>query len=306
MALAVVPTSLLLLYGELLKAVRRPGPGVFVQEAAIPLALLAVLPWLAQRMGVNGAAVSHVLASAAVMAGVIYLWHRATPRLQRTASAAAAKDLLSTGAPFLCVALLAFVMTWTDVLFLGRVADRAEVGAYAIAARIASLVAFVLVAANNVLAPRFAALHAAGRTRELEALARRAARVTAALALPVVLLFTLAPAQVLRVFGPQFPAAASALVVLAVGQFVNVATGALGYLFLMTGNERLMQHTMLGAAALNIALNAALAPRYGAVGAAWATASSLGCLNLTAAIVVYRKLAIWTMPIPFRRARYER
>lgn len=306
MAFAAVPTSLFLLYGELLKAVHRPGQGVFVQEAAMPLALLALLPWLAGRMSVAGAGVAHLLGSIAVLAAAVFLWRRATPPLGGGAGPVRTRELLSTAVPFLWVAVLSFVMTWTDVLILGRVADRAEVGAYAIAARIASLVAFFLVAANSVVAPRFAALHAAGRTAELDRLARRAARITALLALPAVLLFTLAPAPVLRLFGPGFPAAAPALTVLAVGQFVNVATGSVGYLLLMTGNERLMQHNMAAAAGLNIVLNAVLAPRYGALGAAWATTLSLACLNLTAAVMVYRRLAIWTVPIPFRRARHGR
>ena len=93
---------------------------------------------------------------------------------------------------------------------------------------------------------------------------------------------------------------AAALVILAAGQAVNVFTGPVGYLLMMTGRESLMRNTIMGSTLLNVALNAALIPSLGAIGAAVATATSLAVMNICSAVLVRRELSILTLPLPSR------
>ena len=57
----------------------------------------------------------------------------------------------------------------------------------------------------------------------------------------------------MSLFGPEFRAGGPVLTILAAGQYVNVLTGSVGYLLMMTGNERLVRNNMAVAALLNSA-----------------------------------------------------
>jgi O-antigen/teichoic acid export membrane protein len=86
------------------------------------------------------------------------------------------------------------------------------------------------------------------------------------------------------------------LPILAVGQFVNVVTGSVGYLLSMCGYERLQRNNIASCAALCVVLNVLLVPPLGAVGAAVASAVTLIVQMLTAAAIVWRKLGVITIP----------
>jgi O-antigen/teichoic acid export membrane protein len=88
-----------------------------------------------------------------------------------------------------------------------------------------------------------------------------------------------------------------------VGQFINAATGAVGYLLIMTGHEKIMRNITVATSVLKIALFILLIPVFGFVGAALAVAISDSARNLLAFFMVYRKLNIITIPIPDALAR---
>jgi O-antigen/teichoic acid export membrane protein len=124
----------------------------------------------------------------------------------------------------------------------------------------------------------------------------------AGLASPILLLFVLFPAKVLALFGAKFAGGAPVLAILAIGQFVNVATGSVGWILIMCGYERLMRNIIIVCATATVALNFLLIPLYGVVGAALATATTLALQMLVAAALVWRKLGLVTLPVWYRRS----
>ena len=82
-----------------------------------------------------------------------------------------------------------------------------------------------------------------------------------------------------------------------------MATGSVGFVLIMTGNERLARNNTAVAAGVSLALNVLLIPRYGALGAAIATAVSIASLNLPAAYLVKRELGILTIPLRLREPK---
>ena len=107
---------------------------------------------------------------------------------------------------------------------LGVLTDPAAVGVYAVAARIADLVAFALTAINTMFTPQIAALHASGDRRGLQAMVTTtswwAMMSALAIALP---LFVLA-GFILSFFGAAFTSGSLALRILLLGQLVNAAS----------------------------------------------------------------------------------
>lgn len=300
MALGILPWSLLTLYGELLRGLEKIASASFVQGLSIPLINIPLLLLLGRPFGVVGAVTAYVVATSLVLLLSVGLWHRATRQMKGVPASFDARLLLTTSLPLFWVTLMNLTMSWTDTLMLGIWEDSASVGIYSVAMRTAKLTSFILVAVNSIAAPKFAALYGQGDYQSLGSLARSVARLMTLLAAPILLVFIIAPSWVLRLFGPGFASGAAVLMILSFGQFVNVATGSVTYLLIMCGYEKLTRNNVTLYAILNVVLNAVLIPKFGIMGAAVATATSLGLMNLTAVALVYWKLAILTLPIPSR------
>lgn len=292
MSLVVVPTSLIAIHGEMLKGVRRPKEAMFVQASGVSVLSFPLLLAVGSGWGIFGPVFAFSLASGVITIFGVFFWRRATPMARGIRGRFNRRLLLSTSSPLLLVAIMDLVMRYSDVVVLGVFADTSDVGVYSAATRTAMLTSFILIAVNSVVAPKMAALHHQGEHVTLETVARNAARMTLILATPMLLVFLLFPGRVLGFFGDSFEAGAPALAILATGQFVNVATGSVRELLVMSGHERLVRNNFLGAAVLNVGLSLLLVPPFGIVGAAMATATSVAAMNVVAVFLVYWKLGI--------------
>ena len=132
---------------------------------------------------------------------------------------------------------------------------------------------------------------------QLDRTARQSARWMTLLAGPPLALFLLFPGFMMGLFGDEFRAGAPLLAVLAVGQFINVATGSVGYLLIMSGHEKWILNRSIFIAAISLALNLLLIPRFGTLGAAMATAISVASTNLIALYLVHKHLGITILPL---------
>jgi O-antigen/teichoic acid export membrane protein len=116
--------------------------------------------------------------------------------------------------------------------------------------------------------------------REFRLVLRKSIAWSTMAAVPLLAIMLLWPDLILRCFGKDFVAGSGLLQVLALGQFVNAATGPVGVALLMSEREGLVALSNGVAAFLNILLNYLLITEMGAMGAAIATSSCLAVLNL--------------------------
>lgn len=180
---------------------------------------------------------------------------------------------------------------YADVILLGLLAAAIDVGVYRVGAQGAILVSLGLAALNMVVAPYFTRLHAEYEYQKLQKLTRRTAQAALAFGIPAMALFTLFGEWLLvTLFGTEFEGAYWPLLILAVGQLLNAGFGPAGMLLNMTGHERDVTRVVAVAAGLNVALNLALIPILGVVGAALATSISLAFWNLWLWFLVRRRL----------------
>jgi O-antigen/teichoic acid export membrane protein len=294
LALAFAPAAVLVIQAEFLKAIGASGIGTFAQSVVPPFLLLTggVFLWFLGAATLHAVIVIYLIGAFVAVIHAIIRWNLRLPGIWRAQGSFDTRRLLATSIPLLLVTSMNLVMGWTDILVLGIWADAREVGIYGVSMRIALLAPFVLGAINIVVAPQFAALHAAGNTVALQRLAQQSAFWTIVVATPAILVLTLVPELVLQLFGPQFKEGTLPLRILALGQFVNLATGSVGTLLLMTGHEKVMRNNVAASAALNLLGTLILVPRYGAVGAATSTAISLAFMNIVSWTMVRRKLHI--------------
>jgi len=204
----------------------------------------------------------------------------------------AAKTWLIGSLPFVVIAGISIINQRTDRLMLGALQDIKSVGLYSVAVQMAMVVNFTLLGLNQAIAPLVAERHDADRSKELQKSLIQATNIaTLGSLLIVVALIVLGPI-VLAIFGPEFSDSYLPMIILAVGQLLNVASGPVGTILSMSRQERFVGIGMLASVVCNIILNYLLIPRYGVNGAAIATAVSVGVWNLLMVVFAKRILGI--------------
>jgi len=184
------------------------------------------------------------------------------------------------------------VLSQTDTLMLGAMLGGKAVGIYSAALKTSLWVHFILTAVNAIFAPIIASLHAQGDRQGLQQLVSTIARwmFYPALAIAIGLIIFAEPA--LQLFGTEFTAARGALIVLILGQLVNVGAGSVGYLLMMTGNQ-IPAASVMGVSALtNVVLNLIGIHWLGIIGAALATAFSMMLWNVWLHAIVVKRLDV--------------
>ncbi|MCA1799507.1 MAG: polysaccharide biosynthesis C-terminal domain-containing protein [Xanthomonadaceae bacterium] len=308
-ALVLVPlVALGNIRGAALRGLQRVVAGnlpEFVLRPALLLVLLGGAAAIGQALTPPAAMAMHATAAAAAFGAGAWLLAKSTPpEVRAVAPAYDGQRWLASTWPLALVAGTHVINLHADVLMLGIFAPASEVGVYRVAAQLAVFAAFGLAAVNMVVGPRFADLHARGETAQLQQLALRSARAVFAFSAAVVLCFAVAGAGLLEfVFGEGFDHAYLPLMILFIGQLVNGAVGSVGYLLNMTGHERDTARGIAIAAAVNVALNLLLIPRWGMHGAAAATAASMVTWNVLLWRDVKARLGINSFAFGLRWAR---
>ena len=292
MSLAVMPMTFVMLYSQVLKGLKRIRDSFIVVGIGVPGISLTALLLFGGSYGVKGGVMAYVLGAILTAVIGVILWYIATPQLRKVSASFRTNDLLKSSMPLFWVASLNMMVAWTATFALGIWGTEEEVGLFSMASRTAMLTSLILTSVNSISAPKFAELYKKKDMAALGATARNTARMMTFVASPMLLLFLVAPEWVMGLFGDEFRKSGILLSILAIGQFVNVATGSVGYLLMMSGNEKLMRNNVSFVAVLSVVLNAALVPLYGAFGAVIATAVCLASQNLIAMYMVNSRLGI--------------
>ncbi len=302
MAFSILPGSLLALHSEMLKAIREIERSAFIQVIGIPVFCLLLYRPLIYFGSIEGLSITYVFASISVCLISLKFWNSSTFLSKNLTSKNklenfSTKSILQDSFPFFWITLLSLLMNSVDILLLGIWVDTKVVGIYGIVTRISTLSIFILVAVNSVFAPEFASLYAQKDIISLEKLVQKATRLMILLTLPIFILIFTFPSQILGFFGEDYKSGASALIIVTIGQLINVATGSVGCILMMTGHEKLMQYNVILSLFVNVGLNIFLIPRYGLTGAAISSSLGLILMNLVSAALVHKKLSILTFPI---------
>ena len=209
------------------------------------------------------------------------------------------RQILSISTPMMLTISMSFIIGQTGVLILGMHHPTSEVGYYAIAVKLATLTSFFLQAINTMAAPKFSELFHAGKIDELFYVAKKSAKLIFWVTTPILLFLVVLGRPVLLLFGNDFIAAYTAMLVLVLGQFVNTFSGSTSYFMNMTGSQTVFRNIMVFAAVINLALNFALIPRFGINGAAVSATVSIILWNLSVLLFIRKKYGRSIGYLPF-------
>ena len=292
MALAVLPVAIGTLYGQVLRALKRVWASMMVSAVWIPALAIVGLWFFGSRGGPVVAIQVYDVAAALTALGAWAWWRRITPELRGVRGDFDRATLLRSSVPLLWVASMTMAMNWIATFALGAWSTVADVGVFNAASRVSFLVGFVLIAVDNISAPKFAALYKAGDQDGLARTARHTVRLMLLLAAPALAVIVLAPTRIMSLFGVEFQRGGLVLVILALAQLANVMAGSVGSLLMMTGHEKQVRDSNTLAAVICLLVSVALVPRTAALGAALAVAAALVARNVYEVLMVRRYLGI--------------
>jgi len=187
------------------------------------------------------------------------------------------------------------------VLFLGILQGSEEVALYKIAYQMASLIPFGLMAVNTAIAPALSKLYTLRNFSKFQKIVTVATIASFAIALPLTLLFTIGSQWFIKlVFGYDYLPSSIPLIIIAVGQTINVATGPVGLILMMTGYEKELTLCLVISYSLNILLNIIFIPIFSVTGASLSLALSTILVNVLGIALMYKHLRILPISISWR------
>jgi len=191
-----------------------------------------------------------------------------------------AKVLLKDSWPLILSSLAIMVYMRIDQIMLGQMLGDEAVGIYSAAVRISEVWYFIPMAITASVFPSIIAAKKKSESLYYERL-QKLFNVMAMLALAVAIPMTfLSDWVVTLLFGTVYHQAGSVLAVhIWAGIFVFLGVAS-GNWFLIEGLQRYAFYRTLLGAAVNVGLNVILIPKFGVIGAAWATVVSQACASM--------------------------
>jgi O-antigen/teichoic acid export membrane protein len=185
--------------------------------------------------------------------------------------------------------------TGVDLLVLGAFRPLSEVAVYGAATRLMMLVVAPFRVLQGVTPPIIAELYSQGRKKELEQAIRPAATLAGLPAALALLVFLFFGSSVLGlVYGPFYEQGAAILAILSAGRLVAVWTGSCGLALMMTGHQKQMMYVTVVTGLMSIAAGILVAPEFGGVGVAAATAGMASLQNLLQLFLAKRLVGVST------------
>jgi len=201
--------------------------------------------------------------------------------------------------------LVGFLYAQTDKMILGFYLDVRSIGIYAVAASVVAFLAIALQSVNQIFSPTIADLHARGDFAMLHRVFQVLAKWTFAFTVPLAAVVVIFARMFMRVFGQDFEAGWLILVIGAVGQLVNCGVGSVGYMLLMSGNERKLVRVQLASGVLTVCCCLFFVREWGIIGAAAAAAIGNIANNVWCLVEVKRALGMspynrsyWRLTLP--------
>jgi O-antigen/teichoic acid export membrane protein len=255
-----------------------------------------VLGLLALGAGVAGA-VGATIASyvAALVVGLLFL-RALYPDLFMllTPSTGSMGELLRYSIPSAFAGIFAMYMIWVNRLLVGYFLPLEETGVYQAVTQVALLFAMILSSFNLIFTPMSADLFAQQKIARLRELYRVSTKWALYVTIPIFMVVFTFPREVMTVlFGAPYAAGGLALRILTLGQLINILTGPVGSLLVMTGHQRRWSIITGAAFVLNVGLGVLLIPGVGLQGAATAIAVTQTGMFLLGLVQAWRILGGW-------------
>lgn len=258
--------------------------------------LLFSILWLIQGKGnleqiltlTLGAGLSSILISSAV------LWNKLN-KLPSGSSQITLVDIMNISWPLWITSLAILLLAQAALWIMGIFRLPSEVAVFGAAGQVLSLVAMPLLIVNAVVPPIISEMYVQEDLESLEKSLRNIAFISSIPALLVLVVFIFFGGLILGfLFGEFYQTGGMILIILSVGQLVNVWAGSCGQVLMLTGYQTTMMVITIFCGVITVVLAWVLVEAYGGVGVAVAASTGLTMQNFFMLLAVKNKLGIWT------------
>lgn len=213
------------------------------------------------------------------------------------------KQIFTLSIPLLVVVSAQQILAIVNSVMLGIFGSEADVGIYNVALRISSITLIPLMAVNSIAAAKFAEFFALNNLDAIDKMVNISTKIMFGLSLPLFIICLIFPDNIMSLFGREFEGNSNVLRLIIFGQIINVASGSVGFLMLLTNLHKEFRNIILATTVIIITSNYLLLPHYGLMGAALTSMANLMIINLSCVWVVKKRYNIFTFLSPFRYVR---
>ncbi len=297
----LVATSTLLV--AILLGFKRMDQAAFGDNLVQPLARCALLVAIAG-LGMTPARAGVAMIASYVVSIAVMVRFVTRGPLAKARGGGSRREIRGIGAfafPFWFAGVMRIARVRLQPLLLGAFGSAANVGVFTIVTSAGALARIANLSINKALRPTLAQLFDEGDYREVQRLYATTTRWTLAANLPVFLILVLLTEPLLAVFGREFTAGVSALVIVAIAELVNAATGVCGPVIAMSDHNRMKVVNSVVWVGVSLAATVVLIPPFGVLGAAVAILVSTTVIN------VIRVIELWVLMriIPWDRRTWR-
>ena len=201
----------------------------------------------------------------------------------------------SFGLPLMITNLSLFATLEFHIWVLAYFQPETEVALYGASLRLVLLLALPLTIINSVIPPMIADMYSQKQFSRVQGLLQKSATIVSLPAIIIFIVIIFYGSEVLGlVYGDNYTQAYIPLIVLALGQLINVFTGSPGILLTMSGHERVVMKTAFLAGSIGIITSLIGVQNYGAVGAATGYTVGIIINNISMWLYSTRYLTIHT------------
>lgn len=279
-----------------LRATQRPVERSVAQDVLFPIARFSLIVGLVLAgYGAAGAAGAYVGAAALAAIVALYYVHKHTTLFARSVPATLqVRSLLSFSVPLMGSAIIINLMNNVDTFLIGVLIDSiGSVGRYNAAFVLAQITLLFYTSLGFMYVPEISRLHAEEGREQAKEIYQAITKWVLFASLPFTLTALIYPEFVLTfIYTPVYGQAALPFVVITLGLLTHVVVGHNKNTLLALGSTRAILGIDVTTLLANVAINIALIPVYGILGAAIATAVAYIIRNIALSWYLYSKYGI--------------
>lgn|GEM_PF-6651728 len=177
------------------------------------------------------------------------------------------KKYLLFSLPLFLNNLLLFLTLWVDSLLLAYFSNEDQVGIYSIAKKVGSLPVMTITAFNIVFLPTISKIVEKNEHKLVQMYYKDSVRILIIFTLPITVFLSIFSKEILSVFGKDFSVGTTALTLIGIGTFLNIASGPVGKLLIAYKRQKVITISTLISFLISSVFSIILIPKYGIIGA---------------------------------------
>lgn len=204
------------------------------------------------------------------------------------------KVILDKSLPMMISGFFIMLLSWTDILIMGKYETEENIGIYNAAFKIGTLTLFFINASGVLILSDISKYYAQKKLLLLKKIINRTTRITIILTLPLVVFIFFFGKEILTFFGKDFYKGYIALIIITSGALFNAMTGNVDQILNMTGSEKTVRNILFFCFLINLFLCLIFIPIYGFEGAATSNFIVSVFVNVIFVIVIKKRLGFYT------------